>query len=109
MKNAVVVSIIKHDMQRQNLSILKLFVATAMLLIAGCKSREDNDRTWADYKADANSSSYSPLDQINVSNVSQLKPAWTFPIKDIPKFAQPASTQCNPFSLDGVLYAMSAE
>jgi quinoprotein glucose dehydrogenase len=48
-----------NDMQKQNLSILKIFAATAMLLAAGCKSREDNDRTWSVYKADANSSSYS--------------------------------------------------
>jgi quinoprotein glucose dehydrogenase len=98
-----------NNMRKQNLSTLKLFIATAMLLIAGCKSREDSERTWAVYKADANSSSYSPLDQINTSNVNQLKPAWTFTINDMPKFAQPASSQCNPIIVDGVLYAMSAK
>ncbi|WP_221392146.1 hypothetical protein [Dyadobacter sp. NIV53] len=29
---------------------------------------QQRDRTWSVYKADANSSNYSPLDQINVSD-----------------------------------------
>jgi len=95
-------------MQNQSFNISKLLVATVMLL-AGCRSGSDNDRTWSVYKADANSSSYSPLDQINVSNVSQLKPAWTFSMKDLPASAQPASSQCNPIIVDGVLYATSGK
>ena len=97
-----------NNIQKQSLNILKIFIATGMLL-AGCKSGSDNDRTWSVYKADANSSSYSPLDQINVSNVSQLKPAWTFSINDLPASAQPASSQCNPIIVDGVLYATSGK
>ena len=92
----------------QTLNNLKLFVATVMLL-AGCTSGSDNDRTWSVYKADANSSSYSPLDQINVSNVSQLKQVWTFSMNDLPVSAQPASSQCNPIIVDGVLYATSGK
>ena len=97
------------NMQKQDLNTIKLFVAIVLLLIAGCKSPEDYDRTWAVYKADANSSSYSPLDEINTSNVSQLQPAWTFMINDLPKDAQPASSQCNPIIVDGILYATSAK
>ena len=86
-----------------------LIVATTMLLVVGCKQSFNNDRTWTVYKADANSSSYSPLDQIKVSNVSQLQPAWTFTINDLPKDAQPASNQCNPIIVDGVMYATSSK
>jgi len=90
-------------------SILKVFVVITLLFFAGCKSGRDDDRTWAVYKADANSSNYSPLDQINSSNVSQLQPAWTFAIKDMPQGAQPVISQCNPIVVDGVLYAISAK
>ncbi len=91
----------------------KSLAAIAFLLIAGCQSGSDNDvnkdRTWSVYKADAHSSNYSPLDQINVLNVSQLQPAWTFTVSDLPASAQPVTSQCNPIFVDGVLYATSAK
>jgi quinoprotein glucose dehydrogenase len=98
-----------NNMQKQISGTLKLFIATTILLITGCKSRENNDRAWSVYKADANSSSYSPLDEINVSNVNQLKPAWAFTITDLPKDAQPSNSQCNPIIVDGIMYATSAK
>jgi quinoprotein glucose dehydrogenase len=94
---------------QKNSGAVKIFVITTILFMCGCKPGKDNDRTWSVYKADANSSSYSQLDQINTSNVSQLKTAWTFAINDMPQFAQPASSQCNPIIVDGILYAMSAK
>jgi quinoprotein glucose dehydrogenase len=54
----------------------------AFLFFVGCKPDTDNGRTWSVYKGDMHSSNYSPLDQINVSNVSTLKLAWTFEMKD---------------------------
>ena len=54
----------------------------ASLFLAGCQSSENNERTWSVYKADANSSNYSPLDQINAGNVNQLTHAWTFAMQD---------------------------
>jgi quinoprotein glucose dehydrogenase len=100
-----------NEMQKQKSgkSVLQIFAAIAVLWFVGCKSPNNNERTWAVYKADANSSSYSPLDQINVSNVSQLQPAWTFTVNDMPKDAQPSSSQCNPIIVDGILYATSAK
>jgi len=85
---------------------LQCFAVLALAFFCGCKPRVDQERTWAVYKADANSSNYSPLDQINVSNVSQLKSAWTFSIKD--KIPGTRPSQCNPIIVDGVLYATSA-
>jgi quinoprotein glucose dehydrogenase len=81
--------------------------------IAGCtdgeKSAMDLDRTWAYYKGDESSSSYSPLDEINVSNVRQLKNAWTFQMNDLAPGEEPVSSQCNPIIVDGVMYANSAK
>src|SRR5688500_11844016 len=100
---------IVYKKQQSNNFFSILFALIGVLLFTGCKSGDDNDRTWSVYKADANSSSYSPLDEINTSNVSQLQPAWTFTLNDMPASAQPASSQCNPIIVDGVLYAMSAK
>ena len=98
-------------MQKQNLSsyIAIVFAIITLLSVSGCKSGDNNDRTWASYKADEKSMSYSPLDQISVSNVSQLKVAWTFAINDLPQGEAPVASQSNPIIIDGVMYANSAK
>jgi len=86
-----------------------LVLLFGQLFLVGCQSGQDNDRTWSVYKADANSSNYSPLDQINTTNVSQLKSVWTFMISDQKPGARPGLSQCNPIIVDGVMYALSAK
>ncbi|WP_229249172.1 outer membrane protein assembly factor BamB family protein [Dyadobacter sandarakinus] len=71
--------------------------------------RDEDGRTWSIYKADAHSTSSSPLSQINVSNVQSLKPAWAFSINDMKSGARPGSSECNPIIVDGVMYATSAK
>jgi quinoprotein glucose dehydrogenase len=61
------------------------------------------------YKADAASSSYSPLDEINVSNVNYLQNVWTFQTTDVPSGTEPLASQSNPIIIDGVIYANSAK
>jgi quinoprotein glucose dehydrogenase len=92
--------------QKSGRGILQFFLAISMLCFSGCKSGNDKERTWAVYKADVNSSNYSPLDQINTSNVRRLKTAWKFSMSD--KIPGTRPSQCNPIILDGVLYATSA-
>ncbi|MDB5119415.1 MAG: pyrroloquinoline quinone-dependent dehydrogenase [Sphingobacteriales bacterium] len=92
--------------QKLGKSPLEILVTISFLLMAGCTTLADNERTWAVYKADANSSNYSPLDQINVSNVGKLKSAWTFAVNDKAPGARPS--QCNPIIVDGVMYATSS-
>ena len=61
------------------------------------------------YKADAASSSYSPLEQINKENVHQLKVAWIFnPGDTISGSTRFGSSECNPIVIDGIMYATSA-
>ena len=67
-----------------------------------------NGRTWTAYKADASSSSYSPLEEINRDNVQRLKLAWTFDSNDAAEGARFSGSQCNPIVIDGVMYAASA-
>lgn len=99
--------IMKRGSLKNNLKYL--ISAGLITLMTACGSNRNNDRTWSVYKADEGSSSYSPLDQINTSNVSQLKPAWSFAVNDLPKDAQPSGSQSNPIIVDGVMYTTSAK
>lgn len=86
------------------------FVVIIMLVqfVIGCKDSEP-DKSWSSYKGDETSSSYSPLDDINLSNVSKLKNAWTFQMSDVPAGEKPTSSQCNPIIVDGVMYINSGK
>lgn len=95
--------------QRFYKGLLTIFIAITSLLIAGCNSINDHENTWSSYKADAHSSSYSSLDQINLSNVDQLTNAWTFQMNDLVQGADPVSSQSNPIIVDGVMYVNSGK
>src|SRR5687768_1359878 len=82
-----------------------LFLVPALLVLMGCHNQE---RTWSVYKADAASSSYSALNEINKKNVQQLKVAWTFNPDDAVEGARYAASQCNPIIIDDVMYLASA-
>jgi quinoprotein glucose dehydrogenase len=60
--------------------------------------------TWSDYAGSPDSMSYSSLDQINKSNVSQLKLAWFVPAPG------PAGRfSFNPLVIDGVMYIVGKD
>ncbi|MFC4094901.1 outer membrane protein assembly factor BamB family protein [Euzebyella saccharophila] len=87
-----------------------LYIGVLLILLLNSCTEESKEisNTWTSYKADAKASSYSPLDQINVSNVGQLKNVWTFHANDVPNGEEPAaSSQANPIIIDGVMYANS--
>jgi quinoprotein glucose dehydrogenase len=86
-----------------------LFVTTAFILFAAYQTRTAEDRSWSVYKADAESTSYSPLSQINTDNVAKLQPAWSFSLKDMKDGGRPGSSECNPIVVDGVMYITSAK
>lgn len=78
-------------------------------LLISCGKKEIENGTWTAYKGDPKSTSYSPLEQINLSNVDQLKNAWTFQMSDLEAGADPVSSQSNPIIVDGVMYANSGK
>jgi len=62
---------------------------------------------WAYYGHDAGGMRYSPLKQINVGNVSQLKVAWTYHTSDISDGkgrAKRSGLETTPILVDGTLY-----
>src|SRR6202453_5176595 len=62
---------------------------------------------WPYYGNDQGNMRYQDIDQINPTNVSQLKPAWTFHTGVLPS-AQPSLTiEMTPLVVDGVMYIPS--
>src|SRR5258708_4662134 len=59
---------------------------------------------WSSYGGGPDGIRYSPLTQINRSNVSQLQVAWTYDCDE-----GPGGTQCQPLVVGGVLYAVTPQ
>lgn len=87
------------------------FLTLLILALTACSQQagiRDENRTWSAYKADASSSSYSPLDDITSENVSSLELAWIFHPNDARAGSRSGNAECNPIIIDGVMYATSA-
>ena len=70
--------------------------------LVSCRHHEKKFSTWKVNRGNAESNAYSALDQVNTSNVQQLKIAWQYHTGD-----SGTSIQCNPIIIDGVMYATS--
>lgn len=83
---------------------------TVMLLVlcAGCQPQDDTLSNWSVYKGDAESTSYSSLDQIHLDNVHQLEVAWTYAHDDVPEGMRFGKYECNPIVIDEIMYATSS-
>ena len=83
----------------------KLGLFGLSLLFISCGTQPDLTNqfvNWDTYHGDATASHYSSLDQINKSNVDQLKLRWIYRTED---FDERSQIQCNPIIIDGILYA----
>jgi alcohol dehydrogenase (cytochrome c) len=70
---------------------------------SGDRYREVTSQTdWPSYNGQANGSRYSPLTQINATNVARVVPKWVF---SLPNASQ---LQVTPVVVDGVMYVSSA-
>src|SRR5258705_4047293 len=78
--------------------------AIALLLLAtGCASQGPNT-DWRVTGGDPGNTRFSPLDQINTTNVGQLEVAWVYPAGDLPPDGH-GEIQATPIVVDGILYA----
>lgn len=81
-------------------------IAAAATLAAsaclGARLGNDDVEGWSDYLGGADSSQYSPLRQVDRSNVSSLEVAWAYPFPDN------ARTVGNPLVIDGRMYVPSS-
>jgi quinoprotein glucose dehydrogenase len=90
-----------------------LLLAMPVIVFFSCNKNAENNlkeagRDWPVYLGGSSSSQYSPLDQVNKHNVSQLTLAWEYHSGMDPS-AQLSQIQCNPIIIDGVLFGTSPE
>jgi len=99
-----------------NLTLFKkYFLSSPMRLIAGLffisifsfyTAPDFTD--WAGYHGGNNRNHFSPLTQINVSNVKNLKLAWSYASGGADTINQTTQMQCNPIIIQGIMYGVSA-
>jgi quinoprotein glucose dehydrogenase len=80
---------------------MRYALALALILFFSGKDRPDIE--WTEYLGGPDRNHYSPLEQVNRSNVSKLKKAWEYHTGDTS-----GQMQCNPIIVDGLLYGTSA-
>src|ERR1700690_1712536 len=84
------------------------FLTTALLTLAGMAAPAPaqtgaKDGEWRSYGGDLGNTRYSPLDQINASNFSNLEIAWRFKTDSLgPKPEH--QLEATPLMVNGVLY-----
>lgn len=76
------------------------YIIAISFLFFGWSTETDQD--WSEYLGGPDRNHYSPLTQINESNVAQLKIAWTYALPDS------GQMQANPITVNGILYSVSA-
>jgi quinoprotein glucose dehydrogenase len=91
-------------------STMKRIIAVAVLCgLAGSASAQQTERRadWPTFGNDAGGSQYSPLNQINTSNVTKLKIAWTHRSGDFSYAGSPtggSNMEVTPIQANGMLY-----
>ena len=86
--------------------------ALALMLLISCaafaqRSPASADAEWRNYGHDPGGMRFSPLNQINTSNVQLLQRAWTYVIPPTPNSGI-AAFEATPLMVDGVLYFTTA-
>ncbi|WP_337042307.1 outer membrane protein assembly factor BamB family protein [Emticicia sp. 17c] len=89
---------------------VKLFAAALLALgiAASTTLEKPADTDWTEYNGGPDRNHFSSLTQINVDNVSQLKPAWEYASGGADTIKQTTQIQCNPIIIKGILYGVSA-
>ena len=77
-------------------------LAVVLSLGAACAGPHEPSTDWRTTGGAPGNTRYSPLDQIDTSNVAQLRVAWIYHTKDLP--AEGGEIQATPIVVDGVLY-----
>lgn len=69
-----------------------------LAVIAGCTPADQSSTKWASFEGEPGATTFSPLDQINRSNVDQLEIAWTYSPGAVSDFV--------PIIADSVMYLL---
>lgn len=90
-------------------------LVTVVLLVAAtvqtASARQVAPGDWPHFNRDAGSSRYSPLNQINTTNVSRLQPAWTFsPVREgTDSNEDSVGIKVVPVVVNGVMYVPAGD
>src|SRR4051812_45312099 len=82
---------------------LTLFVSLGLISFGGLAGAADKPGEWQYYGSDLHSTKYSPLDQINASNVKNLQVAWRWESQNYGPRAD-NYWEVTPLMVGGVLY-----
>ncbi|MBC7890669.1 MAG: PQQ-binding-like beta-propeller repeat protein, partial [Sphingobacteriaceae bacterium] len=63
---------------------------------------------WAEYNGGPDRNHFSPLTQITPENVATLRVAWSYASGGADTVKNSTQMQCNPLSIGGILYGVSA-
>ena len=74
-----------------------------LVLVAGCASPKTDSVDWRVTGGDPGNTRYSALNQIDTTNVAQLRVAWVYHTGDLPPDGH-GEIQATPIVVDGVLY-----
>lgn len=78
-------------------------IAFLVLFLAGCQSDETNSYVdWPVYLGSPALNIFSTIDQIDTSNVQNLRPVWTY------RSGDPGEMECNTIIIDGKLFGVTA-
>lgn len=88
---------------KSKLLALLTMASMTVLTASSLNAQQAASGDWKVWGGDAGVSRFSTLDQINASNVSQLKPAWIY---DSGKFGR--YWEDTPLLIDGLLYVFDA-
>jgi glucose dehydrogenase len=84
---------------RFELLLLKIFSLFLTCLVTACSEEISSQKSdWPLYGRDYSNQRYSPLKQINKTNIDQLSLAWKF------NTGKKATFQTNPIVIDGIMY-----
>jgi quinoprotein glucose dehydrogenase len=84
-----------RTMRGRVVALGRLAVWMALGIVAGMSASDHNGREWRDYGGGPDNSKFSPLKQIDKSNVAKLQVAWTYPYGE---------TGFNPIVVRDVVY-----
>src|SRR6187402_2112208 len=97
---------------RHKKAYLAILLLSVAVIYSAYKAFDDKPRVWSSYRGNSETNAYSPLKEINKSNVQNLEVAWQFGPQPSPtapaaggRFGGQAS-QSNPIVIDGVMYSI---
>ncbi|MEO8174054.1 MAG: PQQ-binding-like beta-propeller repeat protein [Sediminibacterium sp.] len=80
----------------------RLLFFSTIIVLASCQSKKETE--WRVYGGNKSATHYSPLTEVDTSNVAQLQVAWEYHTGDSDRRTQ---IQVNPIIVDGTLFGVS--